>query len=84
VACPQGYTLCPDDGLCYDLQTNNCHCADPRASGGTPNPCGGRCGFDMGTRCCVEGVCVAREPSSTCPLPPDPTYCTEGIRPQHV
>src|SRR5215204_385037 len=38
-SCPRGYTYCPEDQLCYNLLTNNCHCADPAVSGGSP--CGG-------------------------------------------
>jgi hypothetical protein len=81
--CPTGYTFCPDDGLCYDLLTNNCHCADPDVSGGSP--CGGFCGESTFGRCCENGICSSSPPSATCPVPPLPStegYCTAGIRPR--
>jgi hypothetical protein len=62
--CPEGTTFCPDDGLCYNLQTNNCHCADVRVSGGSP--CGGVCpGSGLG-RCCENGLCTTGTPTE-CP-----------------
>jgi hypothetical protein len=75
--CPEGTTFCPDDGLCYNLQTNNCHCADVRVSGGSP--CGGVCPGSGKGRCCGGGVCGG---ASDCPIPFTEGYCTAGIPPR--
>jgi hypothetical protein len=76
-ACPAGFTFCPDDGLCYDLLTNNCHCGDPRLAPTTPQ-CGGQCAGSGLGHCCVAGVCETGGPS-LCPRIGDPEYCTPGI-----
>ena len=68
--CPSGYTLC-DDGLCYDLQTNNCNCG----------ACGNRCAGSERGRCCKKGRCTRPKRKEICPLPDDPNYCQLGISP---
>ncbi len=67
--CPAGLTNC--GGLCFDLQTDNCNCG----------ACGNVCAGSGLGRCCGSGVCGGVGARS-CPAPPDPEYCQEGIPPR--